>query len=445
MLIKVIKPSVIISIGLLANIGTVAKAQEVENQFRLDAQLRPRFEIRDGAFRPLLPNEKTAALISDRMRINFNYQYKDVLEVKIAPQSVSVWGQGNMVQGAENSGNRLAAFEAWSKLKLAQNTHIKLGRQVISLDDERFFGELDWAQGGRAHDALALQYHNAKTDLRGYFAYNQNYKALYGNNLSNPSGNAYNTSDALPYKWMQSVWLGLQLSPQTKLSFIASNLALQNASSPIDSVLRYSQTIGSNLNYKGQSVNLHVAAYYQGGRNITGQLSDAYMLAASFGKQLNNNWILTLGSDWLSGNDMGSTSTKNTAFNPYFHTGHKFYGNMDYYLSGSSHQNVGLSDTYLKINYNTLKNTQLVLALHQFYSTGRIQTLSQSYESNLGQEFDLSFTYKINKFAGLSGGYSGYFTTPSLNLIKSTVGANKYQQWGWLSINVNPTLLNIKF
>ena len=72
MLIKVIKPSVIISIGLLANIGTVAKAQEVENQFRLDAQLRPRFEIRDGAFRPLLPNEKTAALISDRMRINFN-------------------------------------------------------------------------------------------------------------------------------------------------------------------------------------------------------------------------------------------------------------------------------------------------------------------------------------------------------------------------------------
>jgi hypothetical protein len=45
-----------------------------------------------------------------------------------------------------------------------------------------------------------------KIDLKAYFAYNQNYNDLYGNNLSNPSGSLYNPQGGIPYKWMQTIW-----------------------------------------------------------------------------------------------------------------------------------------------------------------------------------------------------------------------------------------------
>lgn len=419
--------------------------EAAENQLSISAQLRPRLEIRDGAFRPLLKNEKTAGLISERIRFGFDYSYKNTLEVKIVPQTVSIWGQANMVQGAENNGNRFALFEAWSKLKMDDNWSAKLGRQVISLDDERFFGELDWAQGGRAHDALSFQYQKNNINFRSFFAYNQNYKALYGNNLSNPTGNSYSTMDALPYKWMQTLWLGINLDKSNKLSFLFTNLGLQQAVTPIDSIVRYSQTLGLNYNHHNQKLDASIAAYYQGGRNITGTKTNAYMLAGYLGASLNKNWQIGLGSDFVSGNDVGVAQTKNTAFNPYFHTGHKFYGAMDYFYSGNGHKNVGLSDTYLRFNYKNDKGLGLIFAAHQFITPNTVKTSTITYKNDLGQEFDFTISQKLNKFASLSGGYSFYVGTPTLNYLKSTIGAKDYQQWGWLSLNITPTLIKTKF
>ncbi|MCA6456574.1 MAG: alginate export family protein, partial [Chitinophagaceae bacterium] len=183
-----------------------------DSHLTITAQFRPRFEIRNGAFRPLSKGERPAQLISERIRLTFDYDYKDILTARISPQTVGIWGQANLVQGVENDGNRIALFEAWAKLKLSKNWSLKLGRQVISLDDERFFGELDWAQGARAHDALSVQFNRYRWEVKAFAAFNQNYKSLYGNNINNPSGNLYNTSDAFPYKEMQTVWAGFQVS-----------------------------------------------------------------------------------------------------------------------------------------------------------------------------------------------------------------------------------------
>ncbi|HRF16503.1 MAG TPA: alginate export family protein, partial [Bacteroidia bacterium] len=191
---------------------TDSQAQDTlksENNFNIRGQLRTRFELRDGAFRPLTKKEQPATLVSERIRLTFDYAYKDLFTIKISPQTVGVWGQANMVQGAEYSGNQFALFEAWSKINLSPSVNIKIGRQVITLDDERFFGELDWAQGGRAHDALAINIHKKSFELRGYASFNQNYKVMYANNLNNPSGNLYSTTDGFPYKWMQTIWANI--------------------------------------------------------------------------------------------------------------------------------------------------------------------------------------------------------------------------------------------
>lgn len=417
-----------------------------DSRLTIAAQFRPRFEIRNGAFRPLNKGEKPAKLISERIRLTFDYAYKDILTVRISPQTVGIWGQSNMVQGVENDGNRIALFEAWTQLKLSKNWGLKLGRQVISLDDERFFGELDWAQGGRAHDALSVQFNRQRWEIKTFAALNQNYKSLYGNNLNNPSGNLYSTSNAFPYKEMQTIWVGFQVTKNTKLSLLATNIGFQNASSASsDTVVHYSHTIGLHYIHSAKKTTATFSSYYQFGKNNTGQKTSAYLLAVFSSYQLTKKWNLGVGSDLVSGNDIGNAQTTDHSFNPMFHTGHKFYGNMDYYLAGNGHKNAGISDTYMKINYKSAGEPQVSLVFHQFFAPVTIANASGRYTKNLGQECDLSFIKKLNRFTNLSGGYSFYITTPTLMLLKNVPDAQKIQQWFWLSLHVTPTIVKLKF
>lgn len=424
-------------------------AQDVkhsENNITFSGQLRSRFEFRDGVFRPIAPGEKPAVLISQRIRLAIDYAYKDILTIKLVPQSVGIWGQANMVQTLEGNGNQFALFEAWAALKLTDYWKLKIGRQVISLDDERIFGELDWAQGGRVHDALSFQFNKNQFDLKAFFACNQNYKNLYDNNINNPAGSLFNSKGSASYKWMQTVWTGFQVSKTSKVTLLVSNVGFQNAESPnYDSRVFYSQTAGANFFHQGAKLTGNFSAYYQGGKNTTGIKTRAFLIAGYADYTLNPSWSLGAGSDFLSGNDVGKPLNHNKAFNPFFNTGHKFYGAMDYYYAGNPHKNAGLSDNYFRINYKTNKSWVFQMSMHQFITPNTISGTVKDYDKNLGQEFDLSFIRKINKFTGFSGGYSCYLTTPTVHYLKNTVGAGKAQQWVWLSLNITPTFLEAKF
>lgn len=419
-----------------------------ENKLDIKAQFRPRLEFRNGAFRPLSKNEKPAALISERIRLTADYTYDDRLSIRLSPQNIGVWGQANMVQGVENRGNRFALFEAWTKLNLSSSWSLKMGRQVISLDDERIFGELDWAQGGRAHDALSFHMGKSNLTMKGFFAFNQNYGANYENNINNPSGNYYNTNDAFPYKWMQTLWAGFSLHPNFKITLLATNLGLQNYavdSGSSDTTIHYTQISGANFFHDGPRFNSQFSGYYQSGKDRQGLKMKAFLLSASLGYKVNSNWQIGIGSDFLSGNDTDKSLKENRAFNPYFHTGHKFYGAMDYYHVGYSHGNVGLSDNYLNIHYKHGKGYSIGLAFHQFFTPNKVGKENHGYPKNMGQEADLSFGYTINKYANLVGGYSFYLNNPTVNFLKNTPEGKNYQQWAWLSLNITPTLFQAKW
>lgn len=426
--------------------ATAQDTTSAENSFSLSAQLRPRVEFRDGDFLPLAKGQQPAALVSERLRFTMNYSYKNILSVRISPQTVGVWGQEAMVQGAENSGNKFALFEAWTQLKLSPFWDMKLGRQVISLDDERFFGALDWAQGARAHDALSFDFHKDNFLLKSFFAYNQNYKINYNNNLNNPSGNLFNTSDAFPYKWMQTLWAGYNINKASKLSFLFTNLGFQNTiPGSLSTGTYFSQTYGANLFHTAKQWEVDLSAYYQGGRDMQNLKTSGYLFAGYLGYKANSQWKIGIGSDWLSGNDLNNPSQTDKVFNPYFHTGHKFYGFMDYFNNGSSIRGAGLGDNYLRATYAANKNLSLGVTLHQFITPHDIQTLTEKYNKDMGREADLTFGLNINPFVNLSGGYSFYLTNSTLRYLKNTPAGRGYQQWAWLSLNVTPTFFKAKW
>lgn len=413
--------------------------------FSMSAQIRPRAEFRDGAFRPLLPQEDPAMHISSRHRLNFDFHHKDLLDLRVSLQNVSVWGQANAVQPVEKGGNTLALFEAYGDVKIAGALRTRFGRQAISLDDERFFGVVDWAQGARSHDALAFLYKKNGWEGRLYVAYNQNYKANYDNNINNPAGNRYATADAQAYKTMQTFYGKAPAGKYGYVSLIAANTGLQNAlSDTVNNTLYQQQTLGLNYFRNAPQWSLALSGFYQMGKNIAGLTTEAYLLAFKAGVPFAHQWDAAIGADYLSGNDFGAPNDKFRAFVVPYATNHKFYGHMDYFNAGNPHGGVGLFDKYLSLGYKASATTKINLIAHWFHATGDIYVANVKQDADLGQELDLNFSWKAYPFLDMTGGYSAYHTTGSLNRVKGTIGAADWQHWVWLSANLNLEVLRVK-
>lgn len=162
----------------------------------------------------------------------------------------------------------------------------------------------------------------------------------------------------------------------------------------------------------------------------------------------NKNISLGIGSDYLSGGDMNRTSSNIAYFNPLYGTHHKFYGAMDYFYVSSTHNNVGLWDTYLNLNINAAEKLSWQIALHHLESAARVFNYSGlKAASALGNEMDISFGYKVMKDVKLVGGYSQMFTDPSMKYVKSILpnqSMKSIQNWVWLSVNINPDILIYK-
>jgi hypothetical protein len=130
--------------------------------FELSGQIRPRAEYRHG-YRSLIgDNVKPAFAVSQRTRLNLNYFSKQFNSV-ISIQDVRIWG--DVASANKSDINGLMVHQAWGELFVTQKFSIKAGRQTISCDDQRIFGNSDWTQQSRSHDALLIKYTQSKTTM----------------------------------------------------------------------------------------------------------------------------------------------------------------------------------------------------------------------------------------------------------------------------------------
>ncbi|MFN0050176.1 MAG: alginate export family protein [Cytophagales bacterium] len=202
-----------ITVGVLLSIFTqiACFAQFVPNQpvfqlpgiplWTIGAQVRPRAEFRQGLGDPKLTSENSAAgFISQRTNLNLGFRF-DKFNFLMDFRDVRVWGQdASTINNAD--GNRLFLHQGWGEFTLAttadtncklkiDNLSLKVGRQEIVYEDSRLFGNLDWLQQGRRHDAVVLKFlHKGyQVDLGG--AFNQNTDAF---NKTNNTYSSVNTS-----------------------------------------------------------------------------------------------------------------------------------------------------------------------------------------------------------------------------------------------------------
>lgn len=422
---------------LLLSAGNLL-AQKDSEEVRLNIQLRPRAEFRNGLFTPILEGQKPATFISQRSRIGFTYAKNNKLKIGISTQVATVWGNDAQVQ---TTANDVSLYEAWAQLYFNSYWNIKVGRQIFSYDDERILGALDWNNAGRKHDAALVGFEKNKFKADLAAAFNQNAERI--------TGTFYDNSLSQPYKSMQFLWMKYQFSNAFSASALALNLDTQNK---IDSSISHLQTVGGNLYYKTEKLNLMATYYYQTGnnpvKNFVAIKTNAWLASAKADYNFDKKFVVGIGSDYLSGNNMNTSSSTISYFNPLYGTHHKFYGFMDYFYGSSSHKNVGLWDSYLNFNFNPSNNFNGQIALHHFESAGKVLDFSGNKAgSSLGNEADLTFNYLVMKEVKLSGGYSQMFTNTSMKYVKNISAAQTMkpvQNWIWLSINFNPHVLIFK-
>ncbi|WP_160166650.1 alginate export family protein, partial [Arcticibacter svalbardensis] len=213
-------------------------------QFSLTGELRPRAEFRNG-FKTVNTAESSPALfVEQRTRLNFGY-IKDRMSFKVSVQDIRMWG--NTAQVYKTDPSLLNLFEAYGVYRFDNKWAVKIGRQVLAYDNERFLGGLDWAQQGRSHDLLKFSY----ADSLGFsmdagVAFNQN----VGTEPSKLSSTFYNGT--ANYKTMQYLWLHKDYKGG-KISLLFLNDGRQKA----DSTTAFKQTLGLYAEQKAGPVALH--------------------------------------------------------------------------------------------------------------------------------------------------------------------------------------------
>jgi hypothetical protein len=307
-------------------------------------------------------------------------------------------------------------------------------------------GNLDWLQQARRHDAALLKYETKGWMFHAGAAFNQNKENSSGTIYnSTPAGNyTGNTNGGTAYKSMEFLYAGKKFK-NGNVSFLFFTDQFSKYSTDAATNAKTFQTgtwsratTGFYINNTLNKVGTTASAYYQFGKNTTGQNVSAALLSGAAQYSFTNKITAIVGVDYTTG---GSAGNQNNAFDPLYGTPHKFWGMMDYFYAVSPFGKGGLADYYIKAKYKASNTLLLSADVHQFSSAARVSTAAN--QKNFGQEIDVIGSYSITKQIGIESGYGHFFATPLLtsNSVKNVPNARNNANWVYVMVNIKPELL----
>ena len=425
-------------LGALLGLGFFSvTAQELS----VDAMIRPRFEYRHG-FQDVVPEDtEGSAFVSQRSSLLTKYS-DEKMTVFLDIQSVNTWGDRPQLSPTDNTTNGgLRMNQAWAQIGLGKGWATKVGRQVISYDDQRILGGLGWADQQRTHDAALLKYGKDGFKMDLGFAFNQNGPGNF-NNLYTPGTPA---TPVFQYKGMQYAHLNNKFSDKFSGSFLFINNQFSDLIDGEGFISR--QTTGVYGKYKEGKFGMDFSGYYQFGEFVEGTDISAYDAAVNLTYKPGKT-LFGLGVEVLSGND--TSTDEQEAFFPLYGTNHKFNGFQDFFYVGRHANNGGLVDVNAKAVIKTGEKSKLLAKAHYFSTAGSDDytfvhpvsqaTTGETYTGYLGTELDLVYIQKINAYSNIKIGYSQSFLDGDFADARALGTAADTQNWGWVMLTIKPNL-----
>ena len=382
---------------------------------KVSGQLRYRYEWVDD-------QTKTKDANASTMRTRLGYMTGDYMDTSVFVQFEDV----HVVGGSEryNSGiNGRTDYpnvidpkgseinQAFLTYKGVPGTVFKYGRQAINLDNQRFFGTVEWRQNAQSYDALTVT-NTSLPDTTIFYGHVNGVNRIFGRQSAQGDLDMAGELLNIAYKgWSAGSVVGygyfLDYMPGQPISNTLSN-----------------QTVGLRFDggYKPESIGtkfLYTAEFAQQGDYVDGAATvDGDYANLMFGVDV-SGIQLKLHYEALSGDGVYGFATP-------FATLHAFNGWADKFLVTPKD---GLRDIYLSASAVVLDGINLTGAYHLYKS----DNMGYDY----GSELNLQVAKKINKSLVVTAKYAAYSADTNVdNVARNATGAAKDLDKFWLMLDV---------
>lgn len=416
------------------------RQEEMKTTFTVGLDMRTRSEVRHGY--KSIPTVDTPAAVSVNQRTRLNIDFKSrKFDFWASVQDTRVWGQQDPKEGQGTSTPTTATtyplymFEVYAEPHITDKFSIRIGRQRIEYDNQRLFAENDWRLTANAHDAIRFIYNNRlnlSTEL--VIAFNQ-----YAENTFSTD---YKPVGFTNYKSLIVHYLNWKLNDRYTLTTINAADGYQATAGSKTTFMRY--TSGGRIEYASYNWYLTASAYYQYGKDSSGEKLSAYYFQPEIRYSGVKNLIVRAGLEYLSGQD--TLSRKDNNFSTLYGTAHRFMGNMD--LFGTFPKDVnngGLINPYLFFQYK-MKKLNIRCENHLFYAQSNAAFRGKGVMSNyLGFENDWRLNYKPLSYIDIESGFCWASVTSSMVVVKKTGDTQSFPYFFYISARFTPSLLKLSF
>jgi hypothetical protein len=467
---KVLNRFLVVLVCLVLSNGSVLA------QFSISGEFRPRAEYRDGYLKIGDSTMHPYTDILGRSRISFDFKSEKIVTC-FSLQHAFVFGENNFSSDTISK-NTVNLFEGWFRYNFTGNFAFRIGRVVLSYDDQRVLGASNWKEWGATHDIVNLMWEVAGYNYKGDFGFAVNNMAPATSFLS-----SYNLKN---YKYMAYLWEQKKFfNEQLKISLVGildanqknsttstkttlETLYVVNGQDTIGTTVIKSTskvteyypntlyaraTIGANIWYTWKNLSLFASGYYQCGHYKDGRKlsSGFYTVTAAF--QVVKPLKIQVGYEHLSGNDFSDTTeykSKVHGFSTLWGTNHTFYGYMDMYSGylGQDALQAGLNDLWARATFTFSGKTSLEATYRWFSLPSEFLAATptkmsplpyQKVNKDLGSEIDVMFLYKPLPNLELNAAYCLYLKTTTREIVDNlATGSGRLGQYGYFMITYKP-------
>lgn len=387
-------------LGLLPFLPSPSSAQS-QPSVTWGGEIRPRLESRRNGN---VPRHQT---ISMRTRLMLDARLPSGFHLFFQPQDVRMWGEeGNERDMVADAVDVHQAYFEVEDLP-AFGGRLRVGRQEVALEEERFIGAPDWGQAGQTFDGV-----------RWFRPLGEDRLELLLIKLKEAQAPVHDHEEELVALWFTK-----------KLGRWGSGdlVALHDRSTAAARTSQY--TVGGL--WKGSLAPLSFRAHVMGqfgerdGKNVRA----SFLALQGTVEVAGGKGAVTLWYDRLSGDETPGDAETRT-FTALYGARNRYYGNADYFTEiPRDTGGLGLQDAALKLAFRASSTFSLNLDLHAFRSAAKGGRDSRRF----GEEADLQLRYRFRQAMDIRAGYCLTQLGPLLEALRGLEGTGHF---GYLMTSV---------
>jgi len=431
------------AVALTAIIGSFSSASAADginilSNLKLDAQIRPRYEMVDDKTLNAAGTDKkfakaNAFTVRTKLKVTGNLFDVDGLSASVGIISVNNFGSHDY--NAKDGHNYMDGTKPYAVVLDPQkamisnaeinykvgNTLLHAGRGQVNLDNQRFIGTVGWRQLERSYDSVFIANNSVKNlSLLAAWVY-----GLQG--VGNVPTKAHYT---LNKKTGKAEWVSATQSPIGEDTYDTNTVLLHAAYTvaPALKITAYDYMIANfadiygialtgnvkmdalKLNYRAEyaaendptmEIHKHGADVYN---KTTGLWSSKKVDATYYNLDLGANIsgiLAGVNYEFQSGKSLNDTSATTKTFYSPLGTNHKFNGWADMFLTGTP--DGGLIDANARLGYKAKGFGKFLAIYHQFTTDKNMLDSKGIQTDDLGSEIDVVYVNKIPGVKNLTG------------------------------------------